>query len=243
MADPRKLIADLSAAAEGLERPALSKLIAEFCENAGYVPEVTPARVLQQAKLEVDEVVDVGVHKGTPFLYEAFPDCRFLLVDPQAGAEQRLECRPKTYKYLNVALGRAEGEAILGEAGSVSSLMEWSAHIRERPKTRYPVKVTTLDAVIAAELESDRIGIKIDVEGFEREVVLGLDAALPRVRFVIAELSIRKRLEGAPLLAEFTALMSEKGFAFYNMMESQRASPRRYADVLFLRRDDPRFLA
>src|ERR1700761_3681850 len=143
MADLLKLIHDLHVDAEGLTKPELRKRIAEFCAGVGYVPELTPAKVLQHAKLEADEIVDVGVHKGTPFLYEAFPDCRFLLVDPQAGAEQRLECRPAAYKFLNVALGRAEGEAILNEAGSVSSLLDWSGGIRERAKTRYPVKVTT----------------------------------------------------------------------------------------------------
>jgi hypothetical protein len=38
------------------------------------------------------------------------------------------------------------------------------------------------------------------------------------------------------------AAMRDKGFYFYNMMESSRVRPQRYLDVLFLPKDDPRLV-
>jgi len=238
MADLRKLIDGLHGIADDAE---LKRRVAEFCAAAGYVPEVTPLRVLRRARLDVREIVDVGVFKGTPFLYDAFPDCDFVLVDPQRNAESLLECKPRRYKFANVALGRTNGEMRLSDQGSCSSLMAWAEGERASPKAYYPVTVTTLDALIAGELQSDRIGIKIDAEGFEGEVIAGLDAALPRVRFVIVEVSIKRRLEGAPFFSDIVALMRDKGFAFYTLMGSLRPVPPRYCDVLFLPKDDERF--
>jgi len=238
MADLRKLIAELGAAPDA----GLPKRVAEFCAAAGFTPKVTPLRVLRRARLEVEEVIDVGVFRGTPFLYDAFPDCDFVLVDPRRGAESQLEDKPKRFKFVNVALGREEGEMMLSEQGVCSTFLRWADAERADPKQRYPVKVATLDALIAAELKSGRIGLKIDAEGFEGEVIAGLDAALPRIKFVIVEVSIRRRLEDAPFFSDIVAAMREKGFSFYNMMESLRARPQRYLDVLFLPKDDPRLL-
>jgi FkbM family methyltransferase len=238
MADLRKLIAELNAAPDA----GLAKRVAKFCDAAGFTPKVTPFKVLRRARLEVEEVIDVGVFRGTPFLYQAFPDCDFLLVDPRRGAEATLEERPKRYKLFNVALGRAEGEMMLSEQGVCSTLLRWADAERANPQRRYPVKVTTLDALIASELKSSRIGIKIDAEGFEGEVIAGLDAALPRVKFVIVEVSLRRRFEDAPFFSDIVAAMLGKGFSFYNMMESSRLRPQRYLDVLFLPRNDPRLM-
>jgi FkbM family methyltransferase len=236
MPDLRKLIEELSEAPD----KGLAKRVAEFCSAAGFVQKVTPLRVLLRARLEVAEVIDVGVFRGTPFLYEAFPDCDFILVDPRRDAEKTLEERPKSFRLINAALGRAEGEMMLSEQGVCSTFLRWADASRADPHRRYPVKVMTLDALIAAELKSDRIGIKIDAEGFEGEVIEGLDAALPRVKFVIVEVSIKRRLEGAPFFSDIVAAMRDKGFYFYNMMESTRVRPQRYLDVLFLPKDDAR---
>lgn len=238
MPDLRKLIQELNAAPDA----GLAKRVAQFCAAAGFVQKVTPLRVLRRAQLAVDEVIDVGVFRGTPFLYDAFPDCDFVLVDPRRDAEATLEDKPKRYKLLNVALGREEGEMMLSEQGVCSTLLRWADAGRAEPQRRYPVKVMTLDALIAAELKSARIGIKIDAEGFEGEVIAGLDAALPRVKFVIVEVSIKRRLEDAPFFSDIVAAMRDKGFFFYNMMESTRVRPQRYLDVLFLPRDDARLV-
>lgn len=227
------------AASDGIADSEIKRRLAQ----AGFAPVVTPLRVLRQARLEVSEIVDVGVFRGTPFLYKAFPDCDFLLVDPQRDAESLLTVKPRRYTFANVALGRANGEMILSAQGSCSSFLTWADEERANPDDRYPVSVTTLDALIQDHLQSDRIGIKIDAEGFEAEIIAGLDTMLPRIVFVIVEVSIKQRLRDAPYFSDIVARMGEKGFAFYNVLDALHPAPPRYCDVLFLRRDDPRLTA
>ncbi|HEY1708217.1 MAG TPA: FkbM family methyltransferase [Rhizomicrobium sp.] len=242
-ADLRKLIDALHASVDGdtSERD-IALRVAEFCAEAGYSKTLTPQWVLRHAQLNVAEIVDVGVCHGTPFLYNAFPDCFFLLVDPRKDAEAIVERRPRNSKFLNLALGAAKGEAILNEAGSCSSFLDWDMNdARSTPADRYAVPMTTLDEIIRSELKSDRIGIKIDTEGYEGEILKGLDSEIGRVQFVIAEVSIKNRLRNAPFFSDIVSLMHAKGFSFYNTMRSLWANPQRYCDVLFLRKDDPRF--
>ncbi len=228
------------AAADALPDARLRQRFAALCDAAGFVPRISQSDVLRRAGLKADEMIDVGVHRGTPFLYDAFPDAYFLLVDPQRRAESLLENPPARFKFINAALGAEAGTMMFNVSGPKSSLLEWNDNIGTTVRRRYEVSVTTLDALIGVELHSDNIGIKIDVEGFEGEVIKGLRDSAARVRFVMAEVSVLKRLKGAPDFGEFVSLMHERGFAFYNLMNSLSAVPPRYCDVLFLRRDDPR---
>jgi FkbM family methyltransferase len=185
-------------------------------------------------------IIDVGVRKGTPELYNAFPDATFILVDPQPGGEELLTEKPAHYKFMSAALGRRPGRLTLHESGVFSSIMERTELTARTVVKKVEVDVVTLDDLIGKlGLEGD-IGLKIDTEGFELEVLGGLNSRAAQIEWLICEVSVRKRFVDGYTFSELVVSAHEKGFEFYNFLRSPIRTPK-YYDCLFLRKGHPLF--
>ena len=187
-----------------------------------------------------ETIVDVGVFMGTQELYEAFGDRRFVLVDPIKNAADRLQCAPDDYVFVNKALGSRPGKVILNAMGSKTTISDRTALSEATIRAQYEVEVITLDTVIEEHCAPGKVGVKIDTEGYELEVVRGLQAQRERVSFVICETSVRKRFVDGYVFSDLVAAMKDAGFEFYNFMNNRLQTPRLY-DILFLRSDDRLF--
>lgn len=185
-------------------------------------------------------VIDVGVNLGTPELYRAFPGARFLLIDPQSGGEARMTRRPANYVFANVALGAAPGRVTIQEQGGRSSALQRTALTERGAPKPYEAAVTTLDALIDDHALKGPIGLKIDTEGYEIEVLKGLERHVADIAFVICEASVRRRFVGGYTFADLVIAMKAKGFEFYNILNPPKARPNFY-DVLFLPSANPLF--
>ena len=185
-------------------------------------------------------VIDVGVSRGTRWLYRSFPDARFILVDPLPGFEDTLIEPPKLYQCLNLGLGSAKGQMDLDLRGPRSSVHTWSEKSNSTSEGRVQVQIETLDTLIEEHIPSGGIGLKIDTEGHEVEVLRGLDRHRERVEFIVCECSIRRRFADDYRFSELIAELAAKGFELYNVLSLQKPRPVHY-DCLFLRSDDRRF--
>lgn len=205
--------------------------------------EMQPKKTLQAAELIVDEILDIGVRLGTPFLYEAFPDARFVLVDPLVHRPDTLNSRPKTFKLVSAAVGREQGEARLNihKTTGKSTMLQRTALTADEVVRTTLVKVKTIDQIIDEECSSDNIGIKLDIEGYEYEALLGLNKNTDRISFIVAECSVRKRFNDGYNFSDLVCLLREKNFIFYNFMNPVAVKAPRFYDCIFLRQDDPRF--
>ncbi|PTX57156.1 FkbM family methyltransferase [Litoreibacter ponti] len=195
-----------------------------------------------------DCVIDVGVHDGTPWLYKSFPDAHFVLVDPQAECEGvvRRGVSPKSWDFRAVALGAAPGKAMLnvpetepGKGGAMASLMERTDKLADSftDVAQREVPVITLDTM-AADLPG-RLGLKIDTEGFEPDVLKGGAETLKRCDFVILEMSVTHRFKDVAPPSQVIALLAEAGLEFRDVLAvaanaGKKAQPR-HMDVLFTR--------
>jgi FkbM family methyltransferase len=86
------------------------------------------------------------------------------------------------------------------------------------PFERREVPVRTLDEVVNERDLPLPLGIKIDVEGYERQVLGGASDSLTKAAFVIIEMSVAKRFEGAPTAAQVMALLETQGFMLQNIL-------------------------
>ena len=154
---------------------------------------------------------DVGAHVGNRARALRAAGARVVALEPQApfAAFLRLTL-PSDITLVEAAAGPAEGMAELAVSRlhpTVSSLAGLPGQVGQvdgfthvRWDARQPVQVTTLDALIATH---GRPGfIKIDVEGFEDDVLAGLSHPVPLVALEylpqmaqVARAAVR-RLEG-----------------------------------------------
>ncbi|MFN3642829.1 MAG: FkbM family methyltransferase [Gemmobacter sp.] len=210
----------------------------------------TPAHLAAHG-LAADLVIDAGVDAGTPFLYRALPDALFLLVDPRAEARAALDRpdAPARAVFHAVALGAGEGQAMLtiprtarGPDGAMASLRRRIGAMADRVTASEvrPVPVTTLDALAAP--HPGRIGIKIDTEGYEAEVLDGARETLRRTDFVILELSVTPRFDGILPPSAVIARLAAAGLELRDVLrltgDGRGGAAPRHMDVLFTRWPD-----
>ena len=200
-------------------------------------------------------VVDVGVNQGTPWLYQAFPEAKLVLIDANPGSTGSLRELQEQFgaDVYNHAVGEHEAQAILMtdlvQPGSSSLLAvseavrtEWAKAGVDRTYAHVPVRVRTLDATLADKPYAAPFLIKIDTEGYEREVVLGARECLKRTDVVVAEVSVVKRFDASYEFAEFISLMNERDFALFDILEGKalgKGGPLSYIDAAFVRRGSP----
>jgi FkbM family methyltransferase len=147
-----------------------------------------------------DLCFDVGANIGNRT--EAFLalDAKVVAIEPQSTCTQMLRLRfGNKIKLINMALGEKEanGAMYVSNTSEISSLSkDWIDSVsKSRFKTskwdkKETVKITTLDKLIAS------IGLprfcKIDVEGYEEEVLKGLTQP---IEFISFEYTIPERLD------------------------------------------------
>lgn len=136
-----------------------------------------------------DLFVDVGANIGIYTLLIASRGCDVIAVEPASEARRLLEVNLALNgleaEIVDAALGRTSGRATLtADLGSSNYVVPngESGGITE-PAT--PVTVTTLDDLLG---DRTAAGVKIDVEGFELDVVLGGCRSLREQRVGILQL-------------------------------------------------------
>lgn len=108
------------------------------------------------------------------------------------------------------------------------------------------VPVTTLDAVFCKYVDpSDRVLLKIDVQGFEDQVLLGSSQSLPYIAAVQLEGAITPTYQDEPELLEYLIVLRRHGFRMIDFSEIARDGHLRIeqVDAFFERDGEPAILA
>lgn len=163
--------------------------------------------------------VDVGAqHPVTDSVTKAFYDMGWtgINVEPVPEWHQMLEeARPNDIN-LNVAAGNAPGMlhfySIEGTGLSTADARLAESYRQERKVREFDVPVTTLSAALKEHAPSDIHFLKIDVEGFEKEVLEGADFSRFRPWVVLVEAT--RPLSPETTHEEWEQLLVENDYAF-----------------------------
>jgi len=166
-------------------------------------------------------VIDVGANKGQFAVYARtrWPAARVICFEPLPGPRAKLlRVTRGQAEIQDCALGAASGEGLMHLATRIdsSSLLALGARqkaiygMEESGELRVPIK--RLDTCLATPLPRPVL-LKIDVQGFELEVLKGTTGLLPQIDAVYVEASYVELYEGQPLHEEIERFLVDAGFS------------------------------
>lgn len=190
------------------------------------VPHHLQRRAHLLRRFAPDVVLDVGANAG---LYgrevrEIGYRGRIVSFEPLSTAYAALAqaaARDGAWEAVNAALGAAPGQAELHvSANSWSSSLHpmLDTHLHAAPDSRYvgrqAVRMETLDAEWSRWVRpGERVWLKVDTQGHERDVLAGAEASLPRIETVEIEMSPVGLYAGEALFTEMFDWLVARGFA------------------------------
>ena len=152
------------------------------------------------------------------------------------------------WQAVNVGLGNYNERRVIHVAAnsqSSSLLPMLDTHVQAAPESRYDgeelVTIRRLDDIVKDYRRSDEaIFLKVDAQGFERNIIVGARETLSVVPLVQLECSFIALYEGGDLVESLIERMRELGYdpidtfpVFYHRGNGHLMQP----DILFLRRD------
>lgn len=197
-------------------------------------------KALGGANADIGVCVDVGANKGayTELLLKHIPGVTVYALEPMPDSYLALSERFKDTERvvpLCLALADYEGTGQMYAGSATAETASLDSRVLASSSVEAAVTVTTLDAFVEAQSLSRVDFIKIDTEGYEREVLAGGVRSIARLRprFVQFEFNILHLRRGYAL-PEITRFLPE--YIFYRLLPHGwiRIDPTRFADNLFM---------
>jgi len=168
---------------------------------------------------EIDTLIDIGVgYDGSPDFYERFNKAKLILIDPLDEAyKYALEnLKDRDTSFYKFAVGGKRETKIINVEDDVnrSTFLEVT-EINKESKNINPrdVEIKTLDEILINESNLRNIGIKIDTEGYELNVIKGATNTLKNTKFIVAEVRHNHKSFGEQYaLHEFMEIMNRNDF-------------------------------
>ncbi len=206
--------------------------------------------------LGISTVLDIGANTGQFGLSArlALPHATIHSFEPLPGpfaALQRLSARYDNWFAHNVALGSNSGrETMFENAYTVSSSL---LPMAEAHKTNFPGTGSTREVTISIERLDEvyerlqapwEILLKLDVQGFEAEVIAGARRTLGLIKAMIVEVSYIRLYEGQPLFEDIDRLLRDEGFIFqglFGQCHGTLSGQALQGDAIYLRAEHGQF--
>jgi FkbM family methyltransferase len=203
--------------------------------------------------LSVNTLIDIGASVGDFInqMLERNNKLRVIAFEPVPEIYKALSKRylsNPNFSAYNIALGDKDGEVefYANDYTYSSSVLPMSdTHTNEFPYTRnvslINVAMSRLDTLVEASGLAKPILVKVDVQGFERQVIAGGHNFLTNVDYVIIEVSFVELYQGQPLFDEINVQLNQLGFLYKGNIEqlvSKKTGSILQADALYVRRKE-----
>lgn len=235
----------------------LSANIQELLSRLGLYVQLKPPKEIRRrlAALqhhEITTVLDVGANSGqyAGELRRYGFGGRIVSYEPLTDAFAALQAKAQSDdKWLvrQLALGSkpGNGEINVSQNSWSSSLRDLlSSHLEDAPDSAYigkqAVTISTVDEQFAElDLSGEKIWLKIDTQGFEREVLAGSEKSLSSLQVVQLEISLTPLYAEGLLLEETLSFFANRGFELIGLepgFYSKTSGHQLQVDGIFLRK-------
>lgn len=197
-------------------------------------------RQLRRFGFKPEHVLDVGAFRGewARMCLGVFPEAHITCVEPQESQQQTLAdlaSQAKNIKVIQVLLGKTDSFSVpFSEMGPGSSVL----FANQEKSTTKPMK--TIDTLIKSEQIASPHFLKLDVQGYEIEVLEGWTKGFEQCEVIQCEIGLLPLIPKAPLLHDVVSYLYNREFMMFDVTELIR-SPSDAAvwqiDVLFCRKN------
>ncbi len=181
---------------------------------------------LSKQGFSINTVIDVGANVGqfavaaakifdqaTIYSFEPNPDCHKKF--------SQISARMQNIKFFPFALGDKDDELVFNintHSHSSSFLPLAEGHIHAFPQAsvsrEITASVTTLDKMIESIDLKPPVLLKLDVQGFEANVLAGAKNSLQKIDYILIETSFKPMYAGEVLFRQILDLLENNGFYF-----------------------------
>jgi FkbM family methyltransferase len=188
-----------------------------------------------------DHIMDVGAFRGdwARICIDIFPEATITCIEPQDSPQEELKKIANEHsnvKVMQTLLGRSESYIPFEEIGPGSSIL------LGKKNAGTAKRMTTIDALIGGGHCKPPELLKLDVQGYELEILEGYTRNFDRCQVIQIEVSLLPIVQGAPLLHEVVSYLYGRGFVMLDIDELIRApsdGATWQIDALFCRTDSP----
>ncbi len=191
-----------------------------------YKTSSPPHVVLEHLKInDIQTVLDVGANTGqySRGLRKAGFKGRIISFEPASLAYQDLKLRAlrdKNWQTFNFALGETNGFSsihISRHSPSSSILPMTSLHLDASPGSEYmsdeKIEIKTLDSIYdTLGIKGDNVFLKVDTQGYEKQVLDGAMRSLSSIKGIQLELSANELYEGEEIYYSICRFVEERNF-------------------------------
>lgn len=195
-------------------------------------------RLLAMNNFNINKILDVGANTGQ-FVNEIRSrgfNGEIVSFEPLSSAFKILEAksRPdKRWSVHNMAIGDTDGEIEINisENSQSSSILEMlPAHVASAPESKYigseRATIHKLDTIFSTYYnDGDNIMLKVDTQGYEKNVIDGAMNSLSKIKSVKLEMSLIPLYKEEVLFVDMLAYMDRIGFRLYSL-ENTYADPK-----------------
>ena len=212
----------------------IKNLIRKVFKSNGYNIHVTPINPSNNEELlinvlfkkyGIDQILDIGASRGQYInSIRQMGYCKkFISFEPVKEAYEELKNRydgDMMVKSYNVAIGDTNKDVLINvsECDLCSSVLAVNdITIKAEPATKHiskeKCKMRALDFFYNE--FTDNIMLKIDVQGFEKNVLLGATKTLKKAKILFVEMSLIELYKGEASFSDIVKMLEKKGFELY----------------------------
>ena len=214
----------------------IKKLVREFLKKLNlklsYYDRSRPRYIKAVESLGINLVFDIGANQGqfALSLLEHDYSGRIVSFEPTNNVYKKLQYNAKEFQnwiiHERTAVGDKSGETKINvagnEAASSSILAMGKTHEESAPEANYigfeNVKLIAIDDIFEDYyVEGNKCLLKIDVQGYEEQVLMGAMSTLSKVNAVKLECALVSLYEGDKTYEHYFTFFEDNGFELYDM--------------------------
>ncbi len=225
----------------------LRQTIRQYLSRKLQVPEI-PNSLERLAKLGFKpiQIFDVGAYQGdfTKLCLKYFPGSKvacFEVLEPRVKQLNQMASQDSAVEVFPMLLGSESKEKVeFNEAETASSILV--EHVQQNFTVKsYPMR--TVDSIVYEHFNSCPPDLlKLDVQGYELEVLKGAEKSLTQTQIILAEINLLDIHKDVPLLAEVVGWLNKRDWVAYDICGLTRRPLDQalwQADFIFVPRNSP----